>query len=143
VAAACGGDDGTGTFDGSVRDGGGVRDGRTGVDARPSADGSSTDAPPAGDGGLSFACSLEELTPIAECARDNCVMLPDGGVGPDASLPDPGELAGCILTSCGTLLIGVSPECRNCLIAGVGMNLEEIAMACANGLPMLPDGGGA
>lgn len=95
---------------------------------------------PTGDGGIMLACSVDELAPIISCAADACVMLPEAGVDieagiPDASLPDPGELATCILSSCGTLLLGVSPMCRDCLIAGVGMDLTEISMRCAGGVP--------
>ena len=63
--------------------------------------------------------------------------IPDVGL-PDTSLPeiDPGELATCILTNCGLLVFGVSDECRGCLLAGVGMDLEEIGMSCAPGLPL-------
>ncbi len=102
----------------------------------------------AADGAL-LACTLEELSPIFDCASAECVMLPDaslpdasldGGIPdvslPDASLPDPGELATCILTNCGLLVFGVSSSCRGCLLAGVGMDLGEIGAACAPGVPL-------
>jgi hypothetical protein len=147
-AAGCGSDDGRGGTDADVAvdsgpgavDAGGVDGGSTLDSAVPDDGSTSLDGSPATDGGLSFACSVDELRPIVECAAAACVSLPDASLSleaglPDASLPDPGELATCILTSCGTLLLGVSPDCRDCLIAGVGMNLEEISMRCANGLP--------
>ncbi len=101
------------------------------------------------DSSMIFACTLDELSPIFECARSSCVSLPDASLPdvslsgdaslpdaslPDASLPDPGELATCILVNCGTLVFGVSSECRGCLLAGVGMNLDEIRMMCAPGI---------
>ncbi|MBW2462859.1 MAG: DUF3626 domain-containing protein [Deltaproteobacteria bacterium] len=90
------------------------------------------------DGAL-LACTLDELSPILECASSACVMLPDASLSDaslDASLPDPGELATCILTNCGLLVFGVSTSCRGCLLAGVGMDLGEIGAACAPGLPL-------
>ena len=147
LGQACGGDDDPRGMDAAVStDGGGdaaiTPDAATTPDAGP-ADAGSTDAGmdggPVGDGGPSFACTLEELTPIAECAAAACVSLPEGGIpeggiAADASLPDPGELATCILTSCGTLLLGVSADCRTCLIAGVGMDIDEITMRCTDGI---------
>jgi len=147
--------DAGGGLDGGV-DAGGMD---AGVDAGPPTPDSGSDAGvDAGeiidsgrDGGPLFACSLEELTPIFECARMACVMLPDAGLSlpdgglegglpeaglPDASLPDPGELATCILRSCGLLVFGVSGGCRGCLLAGVGMDLDTIAAACAPGVPI-------
>ena len=140
---ACGGDDsGAATDGGGVRDSGITFDAAPGADSGVASDGSSAmDAPGrdgamTGEGGIMLACTVEELMPIAQCAADNCIMLPEGGIGGDAALPDPGALAACIIGNCGGLLLGVSPACRNCLIAGVGMNIDEITMQCASGLPM-------
>ncbi len=144
LATGCGGD--TDTTDAGVGFDGGADAG--GMDASVDA-GTTTDA--GLDGGPLFACTLEELTPIFECAQMACVMLPDASIGlpdggleagvpeaglPDASRPDPGELATCILTNCGLLVFGVSGGCRGCLLAGVGMDLETIAMSCAPGVPL-------
>jgi hypothetical protein len=163
--AGCGDDGGvtdTGVgFDSSVDTGGGDASPDTGtvdssadaaVDAAPDATADSSmsmDSTVAMDSSMIFACTLEELTPIFECARSSCLSLPDaslpdvsisadGGIPdvglPDASLPDPGELATCILVSCGALVFGVSSDCRGCLLAGVGMDLDEIRMMCAPGI---------
>ncbi|MCB9592109.1 MAG: hypothetical protein H6719_05195 [Sandaracinaceae bacterium] len=110
---------------------------------------------PMTDGGIMVACTLDEIAPIFECARMACVSLPDaslpglpdGGFDleaglpdasfslPDASLPDPAELATCILSRCWREVFGVSDACRGCLLAGVGMDLMEIQMRCVSGLP--------
>lgn len=157
LAIGCGGDtdptDAGGGFDGGAdageMDAGGVDAGATsdaGSDAGDSTDaGDVTDT--GVDGGPLFACTLEELTPIFECAQMACVMLPDASIGlpdggvpeaglPDASVPDPAELASCILTNCGLLIFGVSGDCRGCLLAGVSMDLDVIAMSCAPGVPV-------
>lgn len=130
------GDLDTGLEDSAVADGA-VPD-SSAPDSAPPVD----SATPPADAPL-IACTLEEIQPIVECASDACVMLPDAGLPggdaslPDASLPDPGELATCIVTNCGVLVFGVSPECRGCLLAGVSMDLETIASSCAPGV-MLP-----
>jgi len=167
VAAGCSGDDGTtdtsvgfdvgtdsGMADTGTTDTGASDTGATdsAIDAPSDTSTPDTSMPPM-DGAI-LACTLEELTPIFECAREACIMLPDVGlpdvsipdgsldggipdVGlPDVGLPDPGELATCILTNCGILVFGVSGECRGCLLAGVGMDLDEIRMSCAPGLPV-------
>jgi len=149
AANGCGGDDGTSDLDGGLpRDGGVLRDADgidsgPGIDAfMPADDGGVMDAPvatdagPRRDGGIALACTSEEILPIVECAADNCVMLPEGGLL-DASLPDPSALVACILRNCALLVLGVSSGCRECIIAGVGMNLDEIRMSCVSGLPML------
>lgn len=164
LAAACGGDDdggvdagrpdaGPGIDAGSPPEDAGPGEGDAGgpIDAGERADGGGEDGgSPVEDGGgrrdgaISLACSVDELRPILECAADSCVdislpdggLLRDGGGLPDASLPSGGELAACILRNCAALLLRVSPECRDCLVAGVGMDVDEIRMRCAEGLPM-------
>ncbi len=94
------------------------------ADARPSVDAfvDIQDAAPA------FACTLEELQPIGQCAQDNCM----GTIGGDAGL-DTTALMTCIATSCWQELLAVSPSCRNCLTNAVsGSSLQDILSQCSS-----------
>lgn len=112
-------------------------------DARP-------DAPPVAptaDGGGTglLACSIEEVTPLFQCAFEECVdlpdptMLPDGGVG----LPsfDLAEFGTCAALSCGSELFGLSPGCQRCLLGAFAGGATGALDGCVSGgLPELPGG---
>ena len=94
------------------------------ADARPSADATTDIA----DAAPMFACTLEELQPIGQCAQDNC----SGTIGLDAGL-DTTAIITCITTSCWQQLLAVSPSCRNCLTNAVsGGSLQDILGQCSS-----------
>ena len=55
-----------------------------------------------------LACSLEEILPIVECVFSNC-----------ADSFEDGTTLTCVALSCGLLLLGLSPECSECVLAGL------------------------
>ena len=131
--------------------GGGSADARVSVfvDA-PSAPDARPDAPPVApgsDGGTGLlACSIEEVTPLFQCAFEECVTLPDPGALPDGGgLPsfDIGELGTCAIANCGSMLLGLSPSCQRCLLGAFAGGTTGALEGCiSGGLPELPGGGG-
>jgi len=93
------------------------------ADASPLVDAAAGDQ----DTGISFACTLEELQPIGECAQANCTDT----INLDAGI-DPTALVTCITTNCWMQLLAVSPGCRECLTTAVGGNLNDILAQCSS-----------
>jgi endonuclease/exonuclease/phosphatase family metal-dependent hydrolase len=63
-------------------------------------------------------CTEEEVAPLETCVLDACDGVPDG------------ELAGCVLESCGTEFGAVSSDCSSCLVGQLGNPFEDIKAAC-------------
>jgi hypothetical protein len=77
------------------------------------------DAPPLpGDGAITLACTIEDLTPLFTCAVTECAD--------DLSLT-------CVLASCALLLFALPPDCQACILAGF---TSGDLTACVGGLPM-------
>lgn len=115
LVAACGDND---VFE---TDGGPSVDALVIVDAPPND--VSIDAPTPDAPGFQFACELTELEPLFTCVSTNCAD--------DLSTT-------CFLTSCGLLLLGLSNECRTCLITAVtGQDPAMTAEACGISIPGL------
>ena len=66
------------------------------------------DAEPESDPLDDLACSIEEILPIVECVFTNCLD----------SFSD-GTALTCVALNCGLLLLGLSPECSQCVLAGL------------------------
>lgn len=101
------------------------------VDAPPTPDATplppppDAEPPPPPDAILSFACTLEEIQPILTCVQENCLD---------------NLSAECVTLNCGLLVLGLSPDCRDCVLTGVATgDLQETAAACVDG-PALPGG---
>jgi hypothetical protein len=77
---------------------------------------------------IELACTLEELQPVIECVTENCAD----------SFAD-GSILTCVTFSCGLLLLGLPPDCSQCLFAGLS-DPSSALDACVLGLDDL--GGG-
>lgn len=74
------------------------------------------------DGGAEEpACDEAETASLGGCATENC-----GDVAPE-------NLAGCVLDYCGEEFSSVSSGCSGCLIANLGLTIEEILGICSGG----------
>lgn len=82
-------------------------------------------SPQAIDAAIALACTLEEITPIAQCAYENCL----GGIGLDAGV-DTTQIATCIATNCFAELLSLSPGCLQCITSGVGGDLTSLLGQC-------------
>ena len=113
-------------------DAGSIDAGFSSLDSGPADAAAPADAPlmldgalrPDGGFGIMTACTLEEVSPIFQCGLDNCTMVTSAS-----------EIAACLLTNCGLLLLGVSPGCRECMLAGLTTDLGAITDSCVSGLP--------
>lgn len=94
--------------------------------ALPDAAPASPDAagPTEADGGTpGFACSLDEVQPIFECVLQNCAE----------DLGDQAAMLACVTLSCGGELLSVSPECSECVLAGLSQDFDVISDECMEG----------
>jgi hypothetical protein len=113
--------------------------------------------PPDNGDDLGLACTMEELLPILECAMAECMELPGGFDPNDPGSFDPndpsgggdfdlggmdlGELGVCVGISCFGDILGVSPECAECVasaLAGTDDFMEACAGDLGGDLPELP-----
>lgn len=108
--------------------GGGEPDARTFPDAAPLPDAPpppDATPPPSPDAAIALACTSEEITPLAQCAAENCAS--GGG----------GDIQTCLLTNCTLLLLGLSSDCQACLASAASQDFTLIAATCIDG-PTLP-----
>ncbi|MDQ3367285.1 MAG: hypothetical protein M3680_17825 [Myxococcota bacterium] len=113
LLTACGDNHGTGgaASDASTE----LPDANGSVDASAMADAA---APPDGFT-VDLACTLGELQPLLTCAVTSCSMNPTPA---------------CLLTSCGLLLLSLSPSCRTCIFTALtSPGPAEAAEACGFG----------
>ena len=123
------------------------------------------------DSGL--ACTVDELLPLLECAFENCLLgdlgdfdpgeflpggegggLPGGEGGGLPGLPglpggdggsglDLDGLLACTVSNCALELLSVSSECTQCILGGLGGDVEDLVDICGGDLGGgLPGGGG-
>jgi hypothetical protein len=69
-----------------------------------------------------LVCSLDDVLPVIECVVENCLD----------SFAD-GSALTCVAFSCGLLLLGLPPECSQCILTALS-NPEEALDACFLGL---------
>lgn len=96
-----------------------IRDAAPGDSAPPDAGMPDADAAPP-DAIVPFDCTVEEITPIEVCARDECSLAGSGAT-----------LTTCLLARCSVSLLGASDACRECLEDSSGGTIDEIRMRCA------------
>lgn len=64
------------------------------------------------------ACTEEDITPMAMCYFQNCSSV------------DPSDVLGiglCLIQSCGTEIMGIPAECRDCLIGAISSGSTNLA----------------
>jgi hypothetical protein len=130
LTAACSDD----TMDGGDQSFGADAGSTSFPDAAPSVADASPPTPPPDPGSdpsglpVDLACTLDELQPIIQCVTDNCLD----------SFADNTTLT-CVTFSCGLLLLGLPPECSQCLFSALSDPASALD-ACVLGLDDLGSG---
>ena len=101
--------------------------------------------PDPGGGNDLLACSYEDLSPVIDCAIDNCAGDFDidpgsGGMPGDLGDFDMDEIGVCVASNCALEILGLPTECKECVLSLIddGGGLD----ACTGDVGGLPGGGG-